>query len=258
MRDTAALRADSLGCSIGGREILQDISLELYPQEVVAIVGESGSGKSTLLQVLYGDREASAGRLQVVNADGELRPMADYSQQQRRHLQRTHWGYVQQNPQAALRMRFSAGANIVERRMAMGLLHYGALRQEALAWMDRVELDRQRIDDLPGVFSGGMLQRLQLARVLISSPQILLLDEPTSGLDVSVQAALLDLLLRLVMNSRMAVVLVTHDLAVARLLAQRIMVMRNGRIVESGLTDQVLDDPQHPYTQLLVSAVLPA
>jgi putative phosphonate transport system ATP-binding protein len=101
-----------------------------------------------------------------------------------------------------------------------------------------------------------MQQRLQIARNLVSSPRLIFMDEPTGGLDVSVQARLLDLLRGLVRELDLAVVIVTHDLAVARLLADRLMVMRRSHVVEAGLTDQILDDPQHPYSQLLVSSVL--
>jgi putative phosphonate transport system ATP-binding protein len=103
-----------------------------------------------------------------------------------------------------------------------------------------------------------MQQRLQIARNLVTHPRLVFMDEPTSSLDVSVQARLLDLLRQLVAELGLAAVVVTHDLAVARLLAHRLMVMKNGLVVEEGLTDQVLDDPQHPYSQLLVSSVLQA
>ncbi|MBI3516575.1 MAG: ATP-binding cassette domain-containing protein, partial [Proteobacteria bacterium] len=126
----------------------------------------------------------------------------------------------------------------------------------ALDWLTRVEIDPARIDDMPATFSGGMQQRLQIARNLVSDPRIVLMDEPTGGLDVSVQARLLDLLRDLVAEIGVSVVLVTHDLGVARLLAHRLLVMQHGRVIESGLTDQVLDDPHHAYTQLLVSSVL--
>jgi putative phosphonate transport system ATP-binding protein len=153
-------------------------------------------------------------------------------------------------------MDVSAGANVGERLMAVGARHYGQIRGQAQDWMAKVELDLGRIDDRPATYSGGMQQRLQIARNLVTNPRLVFMDEPTGGLDVSVQARLLDLLRGLVRRLGIAVVLVTHDLAVARLLADRLMVMRHGRVVETGLTDQVLDDPQHPYTQLLVSSVL--
>ena len=124
------------------------------------------------------------------------------------------------------------------------------------SWLREVEIDPARINDTPRTFSGGMQQRLQIARNLVTSPRLVFMDEPTGGLDVSVQARLLDLLRNLVMDLGLAVVLVTHDLAVARLLSHRLMVMKQGKVVEHGLTDQVLDDPRHPYTQLLVSSVL--
>ena len=180
------------------------------------------------------------------------------SEASRRLLTRTDWGFVHQNPRDGLRADVSAGANIGERLMAIGARHYGNIRREASSWMDKVELDTARIDELPAAFSGGMQQRLQIARNLVSQPRLVFMDEPTAGLDVSVQARLLDLLRGLTSDLGLAAVIVTHDLAVARLLAHRTLVMNAGLVVEAGLTDQVLDDPQHAYTQLLVSSALPA
>jgi putative phosphonate transport system ATP-binding protein len=141
--------------------------------------------------------------------------------------------------------------------MAVGARHYGDIRATALDWLGRVEIDEDRIDDTPRAYSGGMRQRLQIARNLVTRPRLVFMDEPTGGLDVSVQARLLDLLRGLVTDLRLAVVIVTHDLAVARLVSHRIMVMKEGRVIETGLTDQVLDDPREPYTQLLVASILP-
>jgi putative phosphonate transport system ATP-binding protein len=153
-------------------------------------------------------------------------------------------------------MSVSAGANVGEPLMALGQRHYGQIRGAALRWLETVEIPVDRVDDLPATFSGGMQQRLQIARNLVAQPRLVLMDEPTGGLDVSVQARLLDLLRGLVADLGLAAIVVTHDLAVVRLLAHRLLVMRRGEIVESGLTDQVLDDPQHEYTQLLVSSVI--
>ena len=140
--------------------------------------------------------------------------------------------------------------------MAVGQRHYGQIRDTALDWLGRVEIAGDRIDDAPRAFSGGMRQRLQIARNLVTHPRLVFMDEPTGGLDVSVQARLLDLLRGLVADLGLSVIIVTHDLAVARLQSHRLMVMRQGRVIETGLTDQVLDDPREPYTQLLVSSVL--
>ena len=156
-----------------------------------------------------------------------------------------------------LRMAVSAGANVGERLMAVGSRHYGRIRATATDWLQRVEIDPARVDDLPVTYSGGMRQRLQIARNLVTGPRLILMDEPTGGLDVSVQARLLDLLRGLAADLMLSVVVVTHDLAVARLLSHRIMVMKEGEVIEAGLTDQVLDDPREPYTQLLVASILP-
>jgi putative phosphonate transport system ATP-binding protein len=171
---------------------------------------------------------------------------------------RTDWGFVHQNPRDGLRLNVSAGGNVGERLMAVGARHYGSIRAQAIEWLARVEVDAARIDDLPRTFSGGMQQRLQIARTLVTNPRLVFMDEPTGGLDVSVQARLLDLIRSLSRELGLSVLIVTHDIAAARLLADRILVMRRGRVVEQGLTDRVLDDPQHPYTQLLVSSVLAA
>ncbi|MDG2480197.1 MAG: ATP-binding cassette domain-containing protein, partial [Alphaproteobacteria bacterium] len=178
------------------------------------------------------------------------------SEPERRLLMRTDWGFVTQNPRDALRMDISAGGNVGERLMVNGARNYGAIRNGATDWLERVELDTSRIDDRPATFSGGMQQRLQIAKTLVVQPRLVFMDEPTGGLDVSVQARLLDLLRGLVGDLGLSAIIVTHDLAVVRLLADRLMVMRHGQAVEQGLTDQVLDDPHHAYTQLLVSSVL--
>ena len=234
----------------------REVAFEMSPGEVLGIVGESGSGKTTLLNCISGRLAPSAG---TVAFDTRMRGLTDIyalSEPERRMLARTDWGFVHQNPRDGLRMDVSAGANVGERLMAVGARHYGRIRGQAQDWMEKVELDLGRIDDRPATYSGGMQQRLQIARNLVTNPRLVFMDEPTGGLDVSVQARLLDLLRGLVRRLGIAVVLVTHDLAVARLLAHRLMVMQEGRVVEAGLTDQVLDDPQHPYTQLLVSSVL--
>jgi putative phosphonate transport system ATP-binding protein len=187
--------------------------------------------------------------------DGRFPDLAELGEAERRFLMRTDWGFVHQNPADGLRMRVSAGANVGERLMAVGQRHYGDIRRTASDWLERVEIAAGRIDDKPVTFSGGMRQRLQIARNLVTHPRLIFMDEPTGGLDVSVQARVLDLLRALVADLGLSVVIVTHDLAVARLLSQRMIVMKSGRIVEQGLTDRVLDDPHHPYTQLLVASI---
>ena len=256
MSDTPLLSVCSLTRLYGTRVGCRDVAFDLWPGEVLAVVGESGSGKSTLLSCLWGDLEPTSGTVSYRMRDGVTRVMADFSEAERRVLQRTDWGFVRQNAAEGLRMRVSAGANVGERLMAIGDRHYGRIRDTASDWLTRVEIEAGRIDEAPTGFSGGMRQRLQIARNLVTRPRLLLMDEPTSGLDVSVQARLLDLLRGLVRDLDLAVVIVTHDLAVARLLSDRIMVMQGGEVIETGLTDQVLDDPQAAYTQLLVSSVL--
>lgn len=245
------LKVEGVTKLYGGRVGCRNVSFDLWPGEVMGIVGESGSGKSTLLSSLVGHLKPDQGRVLYGGRD-----TVTMAESERRHLARTDWAFVHQNPRDGLRMGVSAGGNVGERLMAVGARNYGAIRETAEDWLGRVEIDPGRIDDRPRQFSGGMQQRLQIARNLVTGPKLVFMDEPTGGLDVSVQARLLDLLRGLVRRMGLSAVIVTHDLAVVRLLADRLMVMKGGHVVEAGLTDQVLDDPRHAYTQLLVSSVL--
>ena len=228
VHDQPLLVAEELSKWYGRQLGCRDISLTLYEGEVLAVVGESGSGKTTLLQLLSAQIEPTGGRVHYRMRDGVSRELAALGEAERRFLFRTDWGYVHQDPSLGLRMAVSGGANIGERLMAVGWRHYGRIRGAAATWLDRVEIDRSRIDDAPMTYSGGMRQRLQVARNLVTQPRLVFMDEPTGGLDVSVQARLLDLLRGLVAELRLAAMIVTHDLAVARLLSHRIMVMKGG------------------------------
>lgn len=231
------------------------INFELGKGEVIGIVGESGSGKSTLLKCIAGRLSTTNGSVFFNSSYGFI-DLCRTDEVLLRKIIRSETGFVTQNSVEGLRMSISAGGNIGERLMANGMRHYGQIRKIARQWLETVEIDTKRMDDLPSTFSGGMQQRLQIAANLVTDPRIILMDEPTSGLDVSVQAKLIDVLRKLVVRLSLSMILVTHDLAVARLLSHRLYVMKDGRIVESGLSDQILDDPREPYTQLLVSSIL--
>ncbi len=260
MDDTAQplLIAQDVSKNYGPRVGCQDVAFEIYEGEVIAVVGESGSGKSTLLSVLSTQLAPSGGAVHYRMRDGKTQDLFALGEAERRFLLRTDWGFVHQDARLGLRMGVTAGGNVGERLMAVGWRNYGAIRQEAEHWLDQVEIPDDRIDEKPHSFSGGMRQRLQIAKNMVTRPRLVFMDEPTGGLDVSVQARLLDLIRTFVTSYGLAAIIVTHDLAVARLLSHRTIVMRHGRVIETGLTDQVLDDPQEPYTQLLVSSILQA
>jgi putative phosphonate transport system ATP-binding protein len=253
---TPLLQVSDISKFYGARLGCRDVSFDLFPGEVMGIVGESGSGKSTLLGCLAGQLAPDTGEVLFDTRVEGPRDTLKMSEPERRMLARTDWAFVHQHAREGLRMGVSAGGNVGERLMAVGARHYGDIRDQANDWLGRVEISGDRVDDKPTAFSGGMQQRLQIARNLVTGPRLVFMDEPTGGLDVSVQARLLDLLRGLVREMGLSAIIVTHDLAVVRLLADRLMVMKDGHVVETGLTDQVLDDPQHGYTQLLVSSVL--
>ena len=153
------------------------------------------------------------------------------SEQERRRLMRTAWGIVHQNPRDGLRMDVTAGGNVGERLMDRGDRHYGEIRERALDWLQRVEIAGTRIDDRPRQFSGAMHPRLQIARVLVSDPRLVIMDEPTGGLDVSVQARLLDLLRVLVRSLVLAALILPPYLSFPLLLTALLMVMTHLLVV---------------------------
>jgi len=163
---------------------------------------------------------------------------------------------VYQNPRDGLNFGFSSGGNIAEKLIMAGNMHVGNIRGRAYELLEKTEVPVQRMDDRPGTFSGGMQQRVQISKAIANNPPLLFLDEVTTGLDVSVQAKVLDLIRELQNMLGIAMIVVSHDLSVIRMLTDRTIVMKNGRIVENGLTDQILQDPQHEYSQLLVSSLL--
>lgn len=232
-----------------------NISLDLHEGEILGIMGESGSGKSTVVKTLYFDDAPSAGEAVVFDEERQWNLFALNAAEQR-WLRNHRLGMVYQNPHLGLNFNVSAGGNIAERLLMSDHTHYGEIRERARCLLARTEVLPERMDESPKKFSGGMQQRVQIAKALATQPPLLYLDEVTTGLDLSVQARILDLILEIQQELNTAMIVVTHDLGVIRLLAGRTIVMKYGRIIETGLTDQILEDPQHAYTQRLVASAL--
>ena len=250
------LKVEGLRKTYGKVVALEDVSLQAYQGEVLGIVGESGSGKSTVLRLLNLQEPADAGSYQLEVPKYSGINLFDLERFARRQVRIHHIGIVYQNPHQGLRMKNTSSGNVAERLILAGERNYQTLRKAARESLAASEFPLNRMDDAPFKLSGGMQQRVQLAKAIALKPTLLLLDEPTTGLDVSVQALVLDTLKRLQYQLHTTMVIVSHDLGVIRTLADRVMVMHGGRVVEAGLTDQILEDPQHRYTQQLVHAKL--
>ncbi|PKO76438.1 MAG: phosphonate C-P lyase system protein PhnK [Betaproteobacteria bacterium HGW-Betaproteobacteria-15] len=232
-----------------------NISLDLHEGEILGIMGESGSGKSTVVKTLFFDDAPTAGEALFFDSERQWDMFALNAAQQR-WLRNHRFGMVYQNPHLGLNFNVSAGGNIAERLLMSDLAHYGEIRERARSLLARTEVLAERMDESPKKFSGGMQQRVQIAKALATQPPLLYLDEVTTGLDLSVQARILDLILEIQQELGTAMIVVTHDLGVIRLLTGRTIVMKYGRVIETGLTDQILEDPQHAYTQRLVASAL--
>ena len=234
--------------SFGDKHVLNNLSLDVGEGESLVVIGGSGTGKSVMLKCILGLLEPESGEIFIDGQQVLGLPRAE----REKTLLKT--GMLFQY--AALFDSLPVWENV-----AFGLIQGKGMKRKdareiAMEKLRRVGLGPDVGELSPAELSGGMQQRLQIARNLVTEPRLVFMDEPTGGLDVSVQARLLDLLRGLVRQMGLSALIVTHDLAVVRLLADRLMVMKDGHVVESGLTDQVLDDPQHAYTQLLVSSVL--
>lgn len=234
----------------------RDISFDLYEGEILGIVGESGSGKSTMMQCLYFDKEISSGKAFMKAYENGEKNIFLESTQRKRYIKNNIFGKVYQNPMLGLKMDFSCIGNIAEKLIGAGERNVSKMEHRAKELLECVNIPTFRMEEEPKNFSGGMQQRVQIAKALSNNPPILLLDEVTTGLDLSVQANVLDLIKKLQREFKISMIVVSHDLGVIRMLADRTLVMLNGEVVEEGLTDQILEDPQHEYTQQLVYSLL--
>jgi putative phosphonate transport system ATP-binding protein len=256
VREQPLVRVTGLTRHYGRIRAVDQVDLEVYPGEILGIVGESGSGKSTVLRLLNLQEPADAGTYNLNIPKLRYANLLALDRFQKREVRTLHIGVVYQHPHLGLRMYYTSSGNVAERLLVTGERTFVTLREAARASLAASEFPENRMDDPPAVLSGGMQQRVQLAKAIALKPALLLLDEPTTGLDVSIQATVLDTLKRLQRETNITTILVSHDLGVIRTLADRVMVMQHGRVVEAGLTDQILEDPQEIYTQQLVYAKL--
>ncbi|MET0813395.1 MAG: ABC transporter ATP-binding protein [Microbacterium sp.] len=252
-RDRIVLEARGLTKSFAnGRHDRQtavdDVSFTLASGETLGIVGESGSGKSTVVNLLLGLLAPDAGEVELLG-----RPWSSISEGARRPHRR-HLQLISQDPLSSFDPRWSVGRIIAESTIHLRL-PADDVRRRAVRLLERVRLDESVLSRHPRSLSGGQRQRVAIARALAPEPEILVCDEPTSALDVSVQAEVLDLLAEIQAERGTSLIFVSHDLGVIHHVADRVVVLKDARIVETGLVDDVFLRPQHEYTRTLVSAL---
>lgn len=242
-----SLRVEGLTAHYGRTEILHGVNLSIEPGACLAVVGESGSGKTTLARCLVGLHGAWTGTATV---DGQpiAAPAHKRTREQRRLVQ-----YIFQNPHASLNPRMSVAENVEEPLRHFEALGWRERRAKVMDVLDVVALGRDFADRMPGQLSGGERQRVAVARALIVEPELVICDEITSALDVSVQALLVEQLRSLQHERGLTALFITHNLSVVRSIAQEVVVLERGVVVERGSVADVLERPRHPYTQQLVA-----
>ncbi|MDQ1205717.1 ABC transporter ATP-binding protein [Microbacterium sp. SORGH_AS_0862] len=247
LRKSFALPKDALFARATYRHALQDVDIDIEQGVTTALIGESGSGKSTLIRVLLGLRRADAGRVMFDEHPIEARRASQLL------WLRRQTGIVLQDPYASLDPRFTIAESIAEPLQALRI--GGDHRARVLEVLEQVQLPAWRADQYPHELSGGQRQRVALARAIVHRPRLLVGDEPLSALDVTVRAQVLELLRDLREQLGLTIVLVSHDIGLVQHVADRVAVMKDGRLVESGRAESVLRAPAHPYTRSLLSAV---
>jgi peptide/nickel transport system ATP-binding protein len=229
---------------------LDDVSCELRAGTCLAVVGESGSGKSTLARVIVGLESADSGTVRIAGTDVKPTTARRALRERAKLVQ-----MVFQDPQGSLNRSLPVSSTIDEMlRAHRPDLDKAGRRARVLELFTEVGLTERHADAKPAALSGGQKQRVAIARALAAEPQIIVLDEAVSALDVSVQAQVLDLLKRLRAEHGLSYLFITHDLSVVRDIADDVVVMRKGRIIERGTVSAVLDAPEQPYTRLLIAS----
>jgi peptide/nickel transport system ATP-binding protein len=237
-----------------GIEVVKNISFDLWPGEIIGIVGESGSGKSIACRAVTGLLPATASASGRVVLEG--RDLLDLGEEQWQQVRGRDLGMIFQNPASHLNPLRQIGRQIATPLIRHLHLDRRAARDRAVALLEDVGIRQpeMRAKSYPHEFSGGMKQRAMIAAAIGCGPKVLIADEPTTALDVTVQARILKLLKDLNQRHGLAVILISHDLGVIADVCSRVMVMRQGEVVEQGPTAQIVSDPQHPYTKLLIES----
>ena len=243
------LRRNLLGRVTERLHAVDGVDLAVAPGRTLGVVGESGSGKSTVGRIVARLVRPDAGRVVVAGRD-----LTDVRGEELRRA-RADLQMIFQNPWSALDPTKTIGHAVAEPLLVHGRIGRADMAAAAAELLERVALDPGLVDRYPSMLSGGQRQRVCIARALAVGPKVLIADEPTSALDLSTRSEILNLLLRLQDDGGQAVVLISHDVTTIKHLAHRVAVMYLGRIVEDGPVDEVMGDPRHPYTRVLLSAV---
>lgn len=244
------LQINQVNAGYGTKQVLQDVSLSVASRECVAVVGESGSGKTTLARCVIG-LHTGPRTGEILFSGAPLDPRArGRDKEQRRRIQ-----YIFQNPYGSLNPRRTIGESLLVPLQLLAPLPTAQAWDKAVAALEDVSMGSEYLTRYPDELSGGQRQRIAIARALVVDPELLVCDEVTSALDVSVQAVVIDTLRSLQLRRNLSMLFITHNIALVRSIAQRVVVLSNGQVVEDGETESIMTNPQHSYTQSLLNDV---